>query len=1400
MYGRQNKTTSDGGASQVPPWHVRAEVTIRHGDAVTSETVQVPPGTVTTTDAGGIRMICRWNTSEPAATATSSAPSMTSTAPRSSSTTPGGFGFQRGNILFTSTPPERPPKPSAGSYTLPRSGSSANDDSISSRCRANISDSGYNSERLSTHTYSSLPARRPSQQYNRRCKSTCSIVLSTAGIDKTNAEKITSETSKASPADLWHRRPSHQHQFFSRHQFSTVPEVCEDCAEGTSSIFTTHFCTRVAEKTVNSKATAISKDAASQTTDIESTRSSSTISKSSRVRKKSGTGVVLQSNEQKKKEQEIRSPPASVKTTSTGPPVDSEKSDSTKDDSSKRKSRTVHIDVYCTGSDDDASTDTSSDDDDDERSTPRTVFENEDVRVTHTQAAGNLPRGFQDANAFLKRSAERRCASFRNAPMRLPSLASSKGYDSDEVLSSLYPSRFSSYSGIRDIESAPWSAASSSTALSPCDYDSVTMTSSKDTFSDLESLINNKSGLTPCDSFEYANSADRDRIRKMDVLAATDREKRRTWRSPQIERKHLLQNKKMREYFAKHEIGWSSGESAEDSDGSGAVGWSFMSGDDKSRRARKESIVRREDQTEPNATELGSADRNAQEELSRFAMRGDYVPYSNVLRDRIGPFGSKSPSPLPSTIPSRVTSPFTTPYGERTDHSLKASRFGAAQASLAESSRKLDLLRLSLELRRQELPPDSATAAQLKRELASVQSASPVPVTYTSLQPFRGPLEGKATVPASVSRCAAVTGQLEVRLMGCQDLAEEVPGRTRREHPASPDLRSFVKGVTGRSSSKSYSVKDETSNDIMAVIKLDNQTVGQTSWRPCSQQAWDQRFSIELDKSRELEIGIYWKDWRSLCAVKFLRLEEFIDDVRHGMALQLEPQGLLFAEIKFLNPMISRKPKLQRQRKIFKQQVKNFPRANQMNINVATWGRLLKRSAPSLHNSRNSESPPSGPQPLQLVFDTSIEDKPETPGEVPDPEKAGLGGTRPLGMSTSSNSPTLPRPPEHPPPPPPTVTKKPSIPAPAPPPKLDQEVVYELPIRPLQQYRDSAYESRRHSQLTGMTLENFRLLSVLGRGHFGKVILSQYRNTGEYFAIKALKKGDIIARDEVESLLSEKRIFEVANTTRHPFLVNLFACFQTEAHVCFVMEYAAGGDLMMHIHADVFGEPRAVFYSACVVLGLQYLHENRIIYRDLKLDNLLLDTEGYVKIADFGLCKEGMGYGDRTGTFCGTPEFLAPEVLTETSYTRAVDWWGLGVLIFEMLVGESPFPGDDEEEVFDSIVNDEVRYPRFLSLEAIAIMRRLLRKNPDRRLGSSERDAEDVKKQAFFRHIAWDDLLLRRVKPPFVPVIHSVEDVSNFDEEFTSEKPQLTPPKDPRPLSDLEQSLFKDFTYMADWC
>ncbi|TGZ68454.1 hypothetical protein CRM22_004257 [Opisthorchis felineus] len=329
-----------------------------------------------------------------------------------------------------------------------------------------------------------------------------------------------------------------------------------------------------------------------------------------------------------------------------------------------------------------------------------------------------------------------------------------------------------------------------------------------------------------------------------------------------------------------------------------------------------------------------------------------------------------------------------------------------------------------------------------------------------------------------------------------------------------------------------------------------------------------------------------------------------------------------------------------------------------------------------------------------------------------------------------------------------------------------------------------------------LSMLDFRCIAVLGRGHFGKVLLTQYKTASHYYAIKALKKAEIIFRNEVDTLLAEKRIFQTITEARHPFLVNLMACFQTKEHVIFVMEYARGGDLMLHIQQDVFSEPRAVFYAGCVVLGIGFLHSRKIVYRDLKLDNLLLDSEGYLKMADFGLCKEGMGPTDRTSTFCGTPEFLAPEILTDRSYTRAVDWWGLGVLIYEMLVGECPFPGDSEEEIFENITTQEVRYPRYLSMEATVIMRRLMRRNVNQRLGSSSEDAAEVKRQPFFRNLDFDALLERKIPPPFVPTLRGAEDVSNFDEEFTREEAVLTPAKDRPALTDNDQAYFFDFDYM----
>uniref|UniRef100_A0A8C0I0H5 Serine/threonine-protein kinase N2 n=1 Tax=Balaenoptera musculus TaxID=9771 RepID=A0A8C0I0H5_BALMU len=679
-----------------------------------------------------------------------------------------------------------------------------------------------------------------------------------------------------------------------------------------------------------------------------------------------------------------------------------------------------------------------------------------------------------------------------------------------------------------------------------------------------------------------------------------------------------------------------------------------------------------------------------------------------------------------------------------------------AQARFNESSQKLDLLKYSLEQRLNELPKNHPKSSIIIEELSLV--ASP------TLSPRQSMISTQNQY-STLSKPAALTGTLEVRLMGCQDILENVPGRSKAASVALPgwspsETRSSFMSRTSKSksgSSRNLLKTDDLSNDVCAVLKLDNTVVGQTSWKPISNQSWDQKFTLELDR------------------------------------------------VTFFNPVIERRPKLQRQKKIFsKQQGKTFLRAPQMNINIATWGRLVRRAIPTVNHSGTFSPQASVPATVPVVdvhipelappasdsavtkLDFDLEPEPplapprdSSLGEID--ESAELRDLDTQGQVSETVFDT-------------ENDRNRLLP------KSQSEYEPDIPQSGLEYSGIHELEDRRSQQMFQFNLQDFRCCAVLGRGHFGKVLLAEYKHTNEMFAIKALKKGDIVARDEVDSLMCEKRIFETVNSVRHPFLVNLFACFQTKEHVCFVMEYAAGGDLMMHIHTDVFSEPRAVFYAACVVLGLQYLHEHKIVYRDLKLDNLLLDTEGFVKIADFGLCKEGMGFGDRTSTFCGTPEFLAPEVLTETSYTRAVDWWGLGVLIYEMLVGESPFPGDDEEEVFDSIVNDEVRYPRFLSTEAISIMRRLLRRNPERRLGAGEKDAEDVKKHPFFRLIDWSALMDKKVKPPFVPTIRGREDVSNFDDEFTSEAPILTPPREPRILSEEEQEMFRDFDYIADWC
>ncbi|XP_041819213.1 protein kinase C epsilon type-like [Chelmon rostratus] len=343
----------------------------------------------------------------------------------------------------------------------------------------------------------------------------------------------------------------------------------------------------------------------------------------------------------------------------------------------------------------------------------------------------------------------------------------------------------------------------------------------------------------------------------------------------------------------------------------------------------------------------------------------------------------------------------------------------------------------------------------------------------------------------------------------------------------------------------------------------------------------------------------------------------------------------------------------------------------------------------------------------------------------------------------------------------------------------------------------SSSAGRENGQIQRRTLKDFNFIKVLGKGSFGKVMLAELKGSEEVYAVKVLKKDVILQDDDVDCTMTEKRILALAR--RHPYLTQLYCCFQTRDRLFFVMEYVNGGDLMFQIQRSrKFDEPRSRFYAAEVTSALMFLHRNGVIYRDLKLDNILLDAEGHCKLADFGMCKEGIMNGVTTTTFCGTPDYIAPEILQELEYGASVDWWALGVLMYEMMAGQPPFEADNEDDLFESILHDDVLYPVWLSKEAVSILRAFMTKNPAKRLGCvvNQGCEEAIKTHAFFREIDWVLLEQRKVKPPFKPRIKTKRDVNNFDQDFTKEDPVLTP-TDEAIIRQINQEEFKDFSYCA---
>ncbi|KAJ7420008.1 Protein kinase C delta type [Pitangus sulphuratus] len=305
-----------------------------------------------------------------------------------------------------------------------------------------------------------------------------------------------------------------------------------------------------------------------------------------------------------------------------------------------------------------------------------------------------------------------------------------------------------------------------------------------------------------------------------------------------------------------------------------------------------------------------------------------------------------------------------------------------------------------------------------------------------------------------------------------------------------------------------------------------------------------------------------------------------------------------------------------------------------------------------------------------------------------------------------------------------------------------------------------------------------------------QVLLAELKGKNEYFAIKALKKDVVLIDDDVECTMVEKRVLALA--WENPFLTHLYCTFQTKDHLFFVMEFLNGGDLMFHIQdKGRFDLYRATFYGAEILCGLQFLHSKGIIYRDLKLDNVMLDKEGHIKIADFGMCKENVVGENKASTFCGTPDYIAPEILQGLWYTFSVDWWSFGVLLYEMLIGQSPFHGDDEDELFESIRVDTPHYPRWITKESKDILEKLFERDPAKRLGVTG----NIRDHPFFKTINWTALEKREVDPPFKPKVKSASDYNNFDREFLSEKPKLSY-SDKNLIESMDQSAFDGFSFI----
>eukprot|EP00004_Rigifila_ramosa_P009014 TRINITY_DN2046_c0_g1_i7.p1 TRINITY_DN2046_c0_g1~~TRINITY_DN2046_c0_g1_i7.p1 ORF type:complete len:475 (-),score=128.58 TRINITY_DN2046_c0_g1_i7:81-1505(-) len=360
-----------------------------------------------------------------------------------------------------------------------------------------------------------------------------------------------------------------------------------------------------------------------------------------------------------------------------------------------------------------------------------------------------------------------------------------------------------------------------------------------------------------------------------------------------------------------------------------------------------------------------------------------------------------------------------------------------------------------------------------------------------------------------------------------------------------------------------------------------------------------------------------------------------------------------------------------------------------------------------------------------------------------------------------------------------------------------QAVIHWYPLRPRVVGEKVKGELKVYLRYTSnkdaVTADDFVPLCLLGKGAFGKVLQVRKKDTNRIYAMKELTKSKLIDSDEVRGATTERELLRKVN---HPLIVGLKFAFQTQHKLFLVLDYMPGGELFRLLRVEhKFTEARSKFYVIEIVLALEYLHKNNIIYRDLKPENILLGADGHIALTDFGLAKDNLPDGDVTYTICGTAEYLAPEVVDGRGYDKSVDWWTLGTLLFEMLTGKPQFLADSMPEIFNMILHHSITIPSGLSGECSGLLCGLLDRNPETRLGAGPTDAESIKAHPFFAGVSWKHYLSKEIEAPFKPNIKNPADTSYFDKRFTGASLQDSPQDGQIPES--QQSQFLGFSYTA---